>query len=48
VKDSWLLQGTVRREEIEAIHRAGPDAVAVLFAGQAERIAALEAELQEL
>jgi transposase len=38
----------VRREEIEAIYRAGPDAVAALFAGRAERIAALEAELDEL
>jgi Family of unknown function (DUF6444) len=38
----------VRRAEIDAIYRAGPDAVAAVPAAQAEGIAALEAELEEL
>ena len=38
----------MRREEIDAVYRAGTDAVAALVAAQAERIAALEAELDEL
>jgi transposase len=38
----------VRREEIDAVYRAGADAVAGLFFAQAERIVALEAEVEEL
>lgn len=38
----------VRRDQIDAVYRAGPDAVAALIEAQAERIEQLAAEVEEL
>ncbi|MCP9492011.1 MAG: IS66 family transposase [Solirubrobacteraceae bacterium MAG38_C4-C5] len=38
----------MRRDEIDSVYRAGPDAVAALIAAQAEQIAVLRAEVDEL